>query len=176
MNNKVTSSKSMYLYPHISQWLSRVLTDRFPRAEIVVSDTHTVPLSSYIRGKTLFNYFNGNIYQYYKIWVDVTGFIIYRGNVELVFVDCIEKPISIVHISKLLGDSRVARPLASLLISTNGIGDAVSGLLKLYNRTDILEYHWEKGKTPRTIVIGTWNSRTKSIEPASILPPGHPII
>jgi len=66
----------------------------------------------------------------------------------------------------------VARPLLSYLISTKGVGSAVIGLISRYDRTDILEYDWQKGRAPRTIVLGTWDVSTKNLEPASILPPG----
>ncbi len=160
------------MYPDVMAWLDRVLRERFSGAEVDVRDTRGSSLSSYIRQNGLHYYFPSNIWQTFEIRVDITAFMVYRERPALVFVECKTIPISLMHVSQLLGYSRVARPLLSYLVSTKGIGNAVVGLISRYNRTDILEYDWEKGRTPRTIVLGTWDISTKNLEPASILPPG----
>lgn len=160
------------MYPDAIAWLSRILRERFPGAGVDVRDTHAFPLNKYIKRNGLQQYFQSDIWQTFEIRVDITAFIIHRERPALVFVECKMRPISLLHVSQLLGYSRVARPLLSCLISTRGIGNAVMGLVSRYDRTDILEYDWQKGKTPRTIVLGTWNISAKNLEPASVLPPG----
>jgi hypothetical protein len=87
-------------------------------------------------------------------------------------VECKTVPVSLVHLSQLLGYCRVALPLQAYLVSTAGAGDAVRALILRYDRTDILEYHWEKGQEPRRIVIAKWDARSKGIDYTSLLPPG----
>lgn len=160
------------MYPDVITWLARILRERFPGAEVDVRDTHAFPLNEYVKRNGLQQYFQSNIWQTFEIRVDITAFMIHREKPTLVFVGCKIIPISLLHISQLLGYSCVARPLLSYLISTKGIGGAVVGLISRYDRTDILEYDWQKGRTPRTIVLGTWDINTKNLEPASVLPPG----
>lgn len=76
------------------------------------------------------------------------------------------------HISQLLGYSRIANPLFSFLISTKGIGPSVKAFLLRYDRTDVLEYNWDKGRQPRSIILATWNEHSRQIDMASLLPPG----
>ena len=160
------------MYPDVIAWLGRILRERFSGAEVDVRDTHAFPLNEYVKRNGLQQYFQSNIWQTFEIRVDITAFMIHREQPTLVFVECKIIPISLLHVSQLLGYSRVARPLLSYLISTKGIGSAVMGLISRYDRTDILEYEWHKGKMPSTLVLGTWNISTKSLEPASVLPPG----
>jgi len=156
----------------IINWLETVLKARFSNAKIDVRDTRHISLSRFIRGNGFHVCFQNMIWQTYQISVDVTAFVSAGDSHQMVFVIYKDRPISLRDISQLLGYSRVANPLGSLLISTEGITSAVSSLLTVYGRTDILEYQWEKGKVARSIVIGTWNQKTKAPEPASILPPG----
>lgn len=160
------------MYPDVMDWLARVLRGRFAGCKVDVRDTHASPLNEYIKRNGLQQYFQSDIWQTYEIRVDITAFMVHRERPALVFVECKVIPISLQHVSQLLGYSRVARPLLSYLISTKGIGNAVTGLISRYDRTDILQYDWQKGKMPRTLVLGTWDISTKQLDPASVLPPG----
>ncbi len=160
------------MYPDIIKWLGAFLRCRLRGTAIDIRDTHLRPLNEYVQRHGLQKYFEDDIWQTYEIKVDVTAFINRRGKLGLVFVECKLVPISLMHISQLLGYSRVARPLLSYLISTAGIGDSVKALLLRYDRTDILQYYWEKGKQPRSIIVAKWDEQSKSIEASSILPPG----
>jgi hypothetical protein len=160
------------IYPNIMAWLGRVLSGKFSNAKVDVRDTRGSSLNHYIRKHGLLNYFHSNIWQTYEIRVDITAFLMYRGQPGLVFVECKTVPISLLHISQLLGYSRVALPLSSYLISSKGIGGCVKSLITKYDRSDILEYQWEKGQLPRKIIIAKWDCNLKSIDSNSVLPPG----
>ena len=164
------------MYPDVILWLGRVLRGRFPGCEVDVKDTHASPLNEYIKRNGLQQYFQSDIWQTYEIRVDITAFMVHRERPALVFVECKVIPISLLHVSQLLGYSRVARPLLSCLISTKGIGNAVIGLISRYDRTDILEYYWEKGRQPRSIILGKWDEQTKRVDVSSILPPGALVV
>jgi len=162
----------MQMYPDVVQWLRRFLTGKLPDSHIDVRDTHASPLNEYIRRHGLQNYFRGDLWQTYDIRVDITAFVESDKALGLVLVECKTVPISLAHLSQLLGYSRVALPVQSYLISTAGAGDAVRALILRYDRTDILEYHWEKGQKPRRIVVAKWDARSKTIDYTSLLPPG----
>jgi hypothetical protein len=166
----------MQMYPDVIQWLDVFLRGHLKGAIIDVRDTHARPLNDYVQQHGLQNYFEDDAWQTYEIRVDVTAFINRRGKPNLVFIECKTKPISLMDVSQLLGYSRVAKPLSSYLISTNGIGNSVKALLLRYDRTDILEYHWEKGKQARSLILAKWDSQARRIETSTILPPGSPML
>jgi hypothetical protein len=160
------------MYGDVRQWLCILLAGKFPNAHIDVRDTHASPLNEYINKHSLQDYFESDLWQTYDIHVDLTAFIKSDRRTDLVFVECKIIPISLLHVSQLLGYSRVALPLFSYLISSANIGSAVKALIMRYDRTDILEYHWEKGQFPRRIIIAKWDFNSKSIDLTMVLPPG----
>lgn len=161
------------MYGDISRWLYTVLLSRLPNADIDVRDTHASPLNEYIKKhSSLQDYFAGDLWQTYDIQVDLTAFIKSGKHNGLAFVECKIIPISLLHVSQLLGYSRVALPLFSYLISSAGIGNAVKSLIMRYDRTDVLEYYWQKGRLPRRIIIAKWDVSSKSIDSTMVLPQG----
>lgn len=168
--------REIQMYPDVVVWLRGFLRGRLRGATIDVHDTHARPLNEYVQRNNLQHYFQDDAWQTYEIRVDVTAFINQRGRPGLVFVECKTVPISLMHVSQLLGYSRVAQPLLSYLISTAGFTNAVTSLVLRYDRTDILEYYWEKGRQARSIVLATWDESSKQIEASSILPPGTAMV
>lgn len=160
------------MYPDVAKWLLELLKGRYHGAKIEVMDTHAAPLNEYITKHGLQDYFNGDQWQTYDIRVDLTAFIKNRNTKGLIFVECKITDITLLNISQLLGYSRVALPLSSYLISSKGIGGCVKSLITRYDRSDILEYQWEKGQLPRKIIIAKWDYNLKSIDSNSVLPPG----
>jgi len=160
------------MYPDIANWLQELLIGRFHGATIEVRDTHASPLNEYIIRHGLQKYFEGDQWQTYDIQVDLTAFIESKKRKGLVFVECKIVNITLIHISQLLGYSRVALPLSSYLISSKGIGGGVQSLITRYDRSDILEYQWVKGQLPKRIIIAKWDKNLKGIDSNSVLPPG----
>ncbi len=160
------------MYSDVAKWLSGLLKGKYRGARIEVRDTHAVQLNSYIVRHGLQEYFDGDQWQTYDIKVDLTAFVKNQSRKGLVFVECKTTNISLLNVSQLLGYSRVALPLSSYLVSSNGIGTSVQSLITKYGRSDILEYHWGKGEFARNIIIGKWDSNMKTIDPNTVLPPG----
>jgi len=160
------------MYGDVSRWLYTLLTSKLLNTHIDVRDTHASSLNEYIKRHGLQYYFKDNLWQTYDIRVDLTAFIKSDKNTGLAFVECKIIPISLLHLSQLLGYSRVALPLFSYLISSANIGKAIKSLIMRYDRTDILEYYWEKGKFPRRIIIAKWDINSKNIDSTTVLPPG----
>jgi hypothetical protein len=160
------------MYPDVVNWLQELLLGKFHRATIEVRDTHASPLNEYISRHGLQKYFKGDQWQTYDIQVDVTAFIQYKKVKGLVFVECKIVNINLLHISQLLGYSRVALPISSYLISSKGIGGGVKSLITRYDRSDILEYQWIKGEFPKRIIIAKWDTNLKGIDSNLVLPPG----
>ena len=77
-------------------------------------------------------------------------------------MECKNTNLTLAHLSQILGYSRVTRPLYSFLISPTGPSQALKSLLLDYQRRDILEYHWPKGKRPRKIIVAQWDMPTKT--------------
>lgn len=168
----MTYPSEMEMYPDVVSWLENRLPTQFRGAEIDVRDTHALPLNQYISRHRLGRYFDLDIWQTYEIQVDVTAFLKHPKWTGMLFVECKNTMISLRDLSQLLGYSRVAQPLRSYLISSVGIGNAPRSLLLTYDRTDVLEYYWERGRQPRTIVMGRFDRTSKQLESGTILPRG----
>jgi hypothetical protein len=160
------------MYPDVIDWLRTKLIDRYWGSQVDVRDTHSVVLNQYIVRNGLQGFFDSNIWQTYEIQVDVTAFVRHRGRGSLVFVECKNTDITLQNLSQLLGYSRVALPIHSYLLSSTGIGSAVRTLILTYDRTDVLEYHWQRGQHPRSLVLGEFDRISKQMEMSSVLPRG----
>lgn len=160
------------MYPDVANWLQELLIGRFHGATIEVRDTHTSPLNEYIIRHGLQKYCEGDQWQTYDIQVDLTAFIKSDKRKGLVFVECKIVNITLIHVSQLLGYSRVALPLSSYLISSKGIGGGIQSLITRYDRSDILEYQWVKGQSPKRIIIAKWDKNLRNIDSNSVLPSG----
>jgi hypothetical protein len=77
-----------------------------------------------------------------------------------------------IHLFQILGYARVAEPPEAFLISTNGVGSSIQNLIKKYDRSDVLDYKWEKSISTRKVILGKWDRNTKSLDPNTVLPPG----
>ena len=164
MSTKYTREKQMY--PHVRAWLKFYLQSLNARADISTYDTSTVALSRFLESNDLQEFFPQ--YHSYDIYVDVTG-IVQTGNVvSLAFVECKLNPIGLRDISQLLGYSKVASPIYSIITSPAGIGSAITYLLNTYGRLDVLEY-----AQGRRLKVATWDSDRREIKLPTLIPTGE---
>ena len=147
------------MYPDIIEWLKKNLSQKFGNKskQITVLDTHDSDLSNFIMQLNYQKFFPE--FSTYKIRQDITGFIEYKDKIDLVFVECKNTNLSLIHLSQLIGYSCIAMPIYSILLSPQGMGQTLSKLLKSYNRLDILEF-----KTKRMINIIKWDSNKQDID------------
>lgn len=160
------------MYPEVREWLNRYLSSRFKDAEVEVHDTHANDLKAVVNRLGLQRYFPDQSWQAYEIKVDITGFLMKSNQPQLVFVECKNRPVSLLHLAQLLGYCRIARPTRAFLLSPFGPGDALRSLVLRYDRPDILEYEWPKGSLPRTVIVAKWDQKSLAVDPSSVLPPG----
>lgn len=145
-------------------WFQDLLKSRFPKSAITVADTSRITLGNHLEREGFSELFPD--YQTYEINVDVTE-IVKRKNPCLAFVECKLTVLTLRDLSQLLGYSKVAKPIYSILISPAGISKALTLLLKIHRRYDVLEY------TEGTrLKVGIWNPIRKTVDPASIIPIG----
>ena len=155
------------MYPDVVAWLKERLIRHFRKADsIIVSDTSQTYLWRFLADNGYEKYFPE--YLTYEIQVDITGVVVAKGTAKLAFVECKLSPITLKDVSQLLGYSKVASPLTSLLISSSGISSSIDRLLNVYRRFDVLEY--DKN---RTILVGCWNAVRKEIDVKTLLPKGQ---
>ena len=150
---KYESEKEMY--PDVCRWLKDFLTSRFQSADVDVYDLSRTSLSRFLR-----TYDKGKFPAEWVTWdiqVDIVGFVHHLQELtSLVFVECKNTRLTLAHLSQLLGYSRIAQPLYSFLISPTSFSSTLVSLLQDYQRRDVLEYHWENGKSPRQIIVAQW--------------------
>lgn len=156
MNNNYTSEIEMY--PDIINWLKTTLSQKYKRAKILtVIDTHDSDLSNFIVRLNYEKFFPE--YSTYHIRQDITAFIEYKDKVNLVFVECKNIQLSLIHLSQIIGYSCIAIPIHSFLISPLGLNTTLHKLLFTYNRLDILEF-----RSNKKISILKWDRQKQDID------------
>jgi len=145
-------SNEIEMYPDIISWLNKRLQGEFAKKanRITVLDTHDSDLSNFIMKLNYQKFFPE--FTTYKIRQDITGFIEYKDRVDLVFVECKNTVLSLIHLSQLIGYSAIALPIYSILLSPKGMGTTLTKLLRTYNRQDVLEF-----KPNRKIQVIKWD-------------------
>ena len=147
------------MYPEIIQWLKNKLNGEFGKKaiKIQVLDTHDSDLRNFIIQLNYQKYFPE--FTTFQIRQDITGFIEFSDRVELVFVECKNTSMSLIHLSQLIGYSCIALPIYAILLSPNGMGSTLYKLLVTYNRKDVLEF-----KPKRKIQVIKWDFNKKDID------------
>jgi len=169
LKTRQRASKSVYrneraMYPEVCVWLQDLLKSHFPKSVVAVADTSRITLGDFLEREGWSELFPD--YQTYEINVDVTG-IVKRKNPCLAFVECKLTMLTLRDLSQLLGYSKVANPVYSILISPAGMSKALTLLLKVYRRYDVLEYAGDARQK-----IGIWDTIRKTVDPATIIPAG----
>lgn len=153
------------MYPHVSAWFKKILREKFKDAKVYVEDTSKKVLSKWLVEKGFHNFFPS--YQTYEIEVDVTGIVEKSDEAHLGLIECKLSRITLRDLSQLLGYSRVALPLYSVILSPKGISRSMNLLLNIARRNDILYY-----STDGHIIIGKWNERRQELDLSSLIPKG----
>ena len=153
------------MYPHVRAWLDRVLKSKFKDAKVRVGDTSKKVLSRWLFEHEYHKLFPE--YSTYEIEVDVTGVIEKESSASLAFVECKLKKITLRDLSQLLGYSKVANPVISLIVSPAGVSDSLNLLFNVNRREDILTYN-----SGSKILIGRWDAPKKELDPSSTIPKG----
>ena len=156
------------MYPHVRDWLYGVLRSKFKGAKVRVDDTSNKVLSRW-----LFEHGYHKLlpeYSTYEIEVDVTGVIEKKSSASLAFVECKLKKITLKDLSQLLGYSKVAMPVISIIVSPAGVSDSLNLLFNVNRREDILTYN-----TGSKIFVGRWDAARKELDPSSMIPKGSHI-
>jgi len=153
------------LYEPVRLWFETRLKRRFRRSVVQAYDTSCVKLSAFINAHGWQSQFPEA--GAWEIKTDITAFILGREN-HVAFVECKVGRITLKDVGQLLGYSRVARPVLSILLSPLGLSSELSVLLKVYGRYDVLGY----GGNDKTIMIVQWDTARAGDVPAKCLPPG----
>jgi hypothetical protein len=154
------------MYSEVCSWFQKMLRDKFRNARVYVEDTSKRVLSKWLVSKGFHSYFPD--YQTYEIEVDVCGVVVKPNKLaHLGFIECKLGKINLRDLSQLLGYSKVAIPLYSILLSPNGISHSLNLLFNIARRNDILYYSADKH-----IFIGTWLEGKKEIDFSTLIPRG----
>lgn len=157
------------MYPDVCNWLKKILKEKFKDAKVCVEDTSRKVLSKWLVEEGYTNFFPD--YQTYEIEVDVTGLIEKSDEAHLGLIECKLDRITLRDLSQLLGYSKVALPLYSIILSPEGISRSMNFLFNIARRNDVLYY-----STDRHIIIGKWDEKRKELDFSSIIPRGSRIL
>lgn len=158
--------KEQHLYEDVRVWLSTRLLSLFPSSKAEVFDTSRVKLSNFLARRGLTEAFPGS--EAFEIEVDITGVVRRGSKAALALVECKVPPITLKDVGQILGYSRVALPVLSLIISPAGTSGSLNMLLNGYNRVDLLEYG-----DGRRLKVATWDLARKQVDPSTVFPPGE---
>jgi hypothetical protein len=154
------------MYAPVISWFERTLKGLYPRTEIRVFDTSRFALSRFLEREGLHKSFP--LYETYDIHVDVTAVLVPKNRAAtLGFVECKLAQITLADLSQLLGYSRVALPVYSIILSPQGIGTALHYLLNSFGRLDVLDYDQR-----RRLKVATWNASKGDVDLPTLVPPG----
>ncbi|MEM3875159.1 MAG: hypothetical protein QXU45_08530 [Candidatus Bathyarchaeia archaeon] len=158
--------KEKEMYPDVCLWFKKTLQSKFKNARICVEDTSKKVLSKWLLEKGFHVYFPDH--QTYEIEVDVTGVIVKSDKeAHLGLIECKLGRINLRDFSQLLGYSKVALPLYSIILSPKGVSNSINLLFNVARRNDILYYSRD-----RHIFIAQWDERKKEIDFSTIIPKG----
>ncbi len=156
------------MYAAVVSWLEASLQRHYPKATIRVFDTSQEQLTRVIQRENVAQGLPAD-WVSWDIQVDITGFIITSDQTRIAFIECKNKPLTLDHLSQLLGYSRVAHPEHALLIAPQGIGTSLRSLLVTYSRRDILSYVQQRGQLERSLVIARWDEQRNDLERSTII-------
>lgn len=156
------------MYPDVCAWFKGILKDKFKDTEVCVEDTSRRVLSKWLVENGFHEFFPD--YQTYEIEVDVTGIVKKSDEAHLGLIECKLGRITLRDLSQLLGYSKVALPLYSVILSPKGISRSMNLLFNVARRNDILYY-----SADRHIFIVKWHEKRKEVDLSSIIPKGSRI-
>ncbi len=157
------------LYKPICIWLCKLLNSRYRDSRIIVADTSTTRLSSWLQKNKIARFFKDS--ECYDFKIDVTGVIIKSNNASLYFVECKASYITLKDIGQIFGYSRIANPTRSIIISPKGASIALEKLITVRGRTDIIDY--SMNRKANIIRICKWDIDKQSIDYNSTIPLGY---
>ncbi len=153
------------LYEPVSAWLGEYLSGKFKRAKIIVSPTPFKRLHDFLVENNLDMHFPQSAA--FDIKVDIVGVILRHEKADMAFIECKINPLSLKDVGQLLGYSKVAYPIFSLLLSPKGFSPYLQMLLQVYGRHDVLNYDHNK-----TILMAKWDIVKQDLDYTSIIPSG----
>jgi len=158
------------LYSPICEWLSRLLKNRYKEQTIIVEDISRISLSKWLETNNILKFIPDGVCYDFKI--DIIGAVISVDSANLYLVECKAGPITIKDLSQILGYSKIAMPLRSMIISPEGANSTLSTLVTVHGRTDILNYK-DKISKDSIIRICKWDMTRNTIDYNFTLPYGY---
>lgn len=166
-------ARESLMYPDVLTWLRQFLEERYPRGKVYVADTSQQPLYRFLRQQVDTSLIATSLlpadWQSWDIRVNIAGLVIHRRSLKLAIVECKIRPITLTHMSQLLGYSRVVQPDYAFLLSPTGATSPLQKLLRTYNRQDILNYRATPGSQPRSLIIARWDAASKTPDRSAII-------
>lgn len=164
-------TKESEMYPDIANWLQSYLTQRYAGWQVYTQVCATQRLNKVIQAIGI----QSRLPQEYQTWdvqADIVGVLSSFTEVALVLVECKNKPITLGHLSQMIGYCKVVKPIIGLMLSPAGVSPPLYKLIQVFGRTDILVYDAPARRAERKVVLARWDAHTKSLDAASVIPAG----
>jgi len=157
------------MYPEVCAWFEKILLEKYDDSKIHIQDTSRKVLSRWLVEKGLHKLFPD--YLTYEIEVDIIGIIEKDDKAFLGMIECKLNQITLRDLSQLLGYSKVALPLYSIILSPKGVSKSMHLLFNVSRRNDVLNY-----SSDRHIIVGKWSEKRKELDYSTIIPKGSQIL
>jgi adenosyl cobinamide kinase/adenosyl cobinamide phosphate guanylyltransferase len=159
------------MYPAVRQWLEEYLRNRYPSKNILAVECSSKRLNRLIQHLRLEQLLPPE-WNSWEVQVDIAGFVYSDRAAEVVLVECKNRPITLQHLSQIIGYCRIVNPIIGMILSPQGVSRAIANLLEVFNRKDVLVYSESPMYRARHIVLAKWNPQARLPEPNSIIPAG----
>lgn len=156
------------MYPDVLMWLQGFLEARFPSSDVHVAQTAQQALHRFLRNQLDTSRLPAD-WQSWDVKIDIIGWVYQQREMKLAIVECKNTPITLTHLSQLLGYSRVIQPEYAFLLSPFGVASLLQRLLVTHNRQDILNYSITPGSHSRSLILARWDATAKTIDHSSII-------
>lgn len=149
-------SSERLLYAPMTAWLQGFLVSHHPRSSVTTLDMSRSSLSRTIKMNQMGKSFPGD-WVTWDVHADTVGFVDTGSTVLVALVECKLGPLTLGHLSQLIGYCQVVHPAYAFLLSPPGPSASLSGLLTVFGRTDILTYGSARQGISRSIVVARWD-------------------
>lgn len=150
----------------VAIWLKSLLDRHLPNWHSDVFVTSRLEQGDFLDGEKLFKAFP--MLAAFGTRVDVTAVIRRGDKVRLALADCKAGLVTLKDVGPLLAYSRIVSPALALILSPDGISNALRFLMRSRSLED--SFHYGEG---RSIKVGRWDLHRKKVDMRSLVPRNH---
>ena len=104
---------------------------------------------------------------FFNIKIDIFSVIVKNNKIKLVLIECKKDRLSLIHLSQLIGYSKIINPVCSILLSPKGLTTGLVNFLDGDSAHNLLNYDHNK-----KIIIARWIKSRNEVDIMNCVPKG----